>query len=67
MQKKLNDNNIFPRRYFYPSLNTVEYTQGTEMPISESIASRILCLPLYADLKREELEKIVSLITNAIC
>ena len=33
-QKILNENNIFPRRYFYPSLNTIEYTKGKAMPIS---------------------------------
>ncbi len=47
VEEILNENQIFPRRYFYPSLNTIEYTNGQKMPISESIASRILCLPLY--------------------
>ncbi len=62
IQKKLNENNIFPRRYFYPSLNTIEYTKGSKMPISESISSRILCLPLYVGLELEQLDKITSLI-----
>lgn len=67
VQKELNKNQIFPRRYFYPSLNTIEYIKGAEMPISESIASRILCLPLYAELQLEELEKIVLLINTILC
>ncbi len=46
LQKKMNDKNIFPRRYFYPSLNTINYLNKAEMPISESVAKRILCLPL---------------------
>lgn len=62
VQQALNDNQIIPRRYFYPSLNTIEYTQGAAMPVSESIASRILCLPLYVGLTVEELQKIVSVI-----
>lgn len=45
---------VFPRRYFYPSLNTLDYIQHKECPVSESVASRILCLPLYHDLKHEE-------------
>lgn len=65
-QKALNDNKIFPRRYFYPSLNTVEYTNGTKMEVSESIASRILCLPLYYDINEHVLEKICSVINNNI-
>lgn len=67
VQKALNELNIFPRRYFYPSLNTIEYTKGGKMPISESIASRILCLPLYVGLKTDELKKIVSIINTKIC
>lgn len=37
-QKDLNEANIFPRRYFCPSLNTIEYVKGNAMPVSESIA-----------------------------
>ncbi|QOG03799.1 DegT/DnrJ/EryC1/StrS aminotransferase family protein [Flavobacterium sp. MDT1-60] len=64
IEKKLNENEIFPRRYFYPSLNTIEYVKGEVMPISESIAERILCLPLFVGLSTPELEKIVSLINE---
>lgn len=62
VQKILNENNIFPRRYFYPSLNTIEYAKGNKMPVSESIAQRVLCLPLYVGLTQEELNLIVKLI-----
>ncbi|WP_343697520.1 DegT/DnrJ/EryC1/StrS family aminotransferase [Flavobacterium sp.] len=54
--------NIIPRRYFYPSLNTIEYTKGEKMLISESIASRILCLPLYVGIPETDLENIVQII-----
>lgn len=60
-QRKLNDNNIFPRRYFYPSLNTLEFVESKKMIISESVASRILCLPLYKDLEINELNKIIKI------
>lgn len=62
----LKDNNIYPRQYFNPSLNTINYVNGNTMPISESIAGRILCLPLYFDLGERNVKKICSLITNAI-
>jgi dTDP-4-amino-4,6-dideoxygalactose transaminase len=58
VQKALNEQQIFPRRYFYPSLNTVNYVGKTEMPISESVASKIMCLPLYVGLLEVDLEKI---------
>ena len=67
IEKTLNENQILPRRYFYPSLNSIAYTKGLKMPIAESIASRILCLPLYVGLSLSEIQKIVSLINAAIC
>lgn len=62
VQKVLNENNVFPRRYFYPSLNTIEYTEKTLMPVSENIAAKILCLPLYVGLKKSQLKLIIDLI-----
>jgi dTDP-4-amino-4,6-dideoxygalactose transaminase len=67
IQRGLNDNAIFPRRYFYPSLNTIDYAKGQAMPISESIASRILCLPLYVGLEEKELERICKIINHVLC
>jgi dTDP-4-amino-4,6-dideoxygalactose transaminase len=67
VQKELNDNSIFPRRYFYPSLNTIDYVKSQVMPISESIASRILCLPLYVGLQKNELERICKIINQTLC
>ena len=55
---------IIPRRYFYPSLNTIDYCKGQTMPISESIASRIVCLPLYVGLKEEEMAGICEIINK---
>lgn len=63
-QRALNTKEIFPRRYFYPSLNTINYVKGKEMPISESVAKRILCLPLYFGINEIDLKTIVSLINN---
>jgi dTDP-4-amino-4,6-dideoxygalactose transaminase len=54
--------NIFTRRYFYPSLNTLTFASGEKCSISEDIASRVLALPLYFDLSVND----VQLITNAI-
>lgn len=67
IEKELNNNQIFPRRYFYPSLNTVDFCNGAFMPVSESIASRIMCLPLYVGLSENDLNRIVTLINLTIC
>lgn len=64
-RENLIKNSIFPRRYFYPSLNTLPYIQSqAKCPVSESIASRVLCLPLYFDLLASDVEAIASIITN---
>jgi dTDP-4-amino-4,6-dideoxygalactose transaminase len=55
-------NDIVPRRYFYPSLNKLPYLTGAACPVSEDIASRVLCLPFYQELLPEEVVKIVSII-----
>ena len=60
----LNELKIFPRRYFYPSLNTLNYVDRKEMPISESISKRVLCLPLYVGLSEDTLKIIFSVLNN---
>lgn len=67
IENVLNENKIFPRRYFYPSLNTLEYTIGKKMPISESISSRILCLPLFVGLQQKDAETIITIINTNVC
>ena len=66
VQKILNQKKIFPRRYFYPSLNKIEYTKGKFMPVSESVAERIMCLPLYVGLLQKDLVDIVNIINANI-
>jgi dTDP-4-amino-4,6-dideoxygalactose transaminase len=67
VQAALNEENIFPRRYFYPALNTINYVTYQHMPVAESIAQRILCLPLFVGLTPEELEKICKIINRLSC
>lgn len=62
VKEALNKEDIFPRRYFYPSLNTIEYVKGQNCGNSESISTRIACLPLYYGLESENISKITSLI-----
>jgi len=66
IQAVLNQLQIFPRRYFYPSLNKVPYVSSIAMPVSEDIASRIMCLPLYVGLTQEELQKVVNAINKSL-
>lgn len=61
----LNAEGIFPRRYFYPSVNTFnKLVPYVKMPISEDIASRILCLPLYYTLSERDMERIIKILVQ---
>ena len=47
------------RRYFFPSLNTLDfYSENNFCPNSERIANSILCLPNYFELAESEIETI---------
>ena len=60
-------NEIFPRRYFYPSLDTLPYLAGRSCcPISRDVASRILCLPTYFGLSQQEVERISAIVSKAL-
>lgn len=60
-EAKLKENNILPRRYFYPSLDTLDYLNSKQVcNHSRSIASRILCLPIYPNLGTGDVNKIIN-------
>ena len=60
----LNANNIFPRRYFYPSLNNLPYLNPIEMPNSDDISKMVLCLPLSYNVSYKDLELICGIINK---
>jgi len=63
----LNANNVFPRRYFFPSLNEVKAIQQyTPCPISEDISRRVLCLPTYNELSLNSVRWISELILETL-
>lgn len=67
LTKELKAMNVFPRRYFYPSLNKLPYITDSEAcPVAEDIALRILCLPLYPDLDPAVVERITEVTRTAV-
>lgn len=63
VEKALQEEHVYARRYFYPSLNTfTDIVPYVKMPNSEDIASRILCLPLYNTLTKDEVKRIANII-----
>jgi dTDP-4-amino-4,6-dideoxygalactose transaminase len=61
-KEKLELAQIYCRRYFYPSLSALPYVQNVTMPVCDSIASRIMCLPLYHTLTLADLDLICRLL-----
>ena len=64
----LSAQNIIPRKYFYPLTNSFACYKGkpgfdpASTPVADHIASNILCLPMFADLDTETVNKICELI-----
>lgn len=64
----LQNESIFPRRYFYPSLNNLGYvTNNLRQDVSTDLASRVMCLPLHPELTIEEVTHIANLILQVGC
>lgn len=65
--RQMNELQIYPRRYYYPVLNKLkEFKNKNHMktPIAESVTKKILCLPLYYDLKKIDQTKIIKILNE---
>ena len=62
----LKNHEIFARRYFYPLLSSLNYVSSKEMPVAESIASRVLCLPLSYQITSAEIDMVCRLILRTV-
>jgi dTDP-4-amino-4,6-dideoxygalactose transaminase len=61
----LNLNLIYPRRYFYPSLHTLNFVDKYECPNSLCISKRIMCLPMHHRLSTEEVNFVLRILYRA--
>ena len=57
---------INARRYFYPSLNKLNFVTDQPCPVSEDISKRVLCLPLYHDLADTDIERVSNIINKTL-
>ncbi|MGC1402100.1 MAG: DegT/DnrJ/EryC1/StrS family aminotransferase [Thermodesulfobacteriota bacterium] len=65
----LQQRGTMPRRYFYPSLNTLPFLRPglrRSCPISEDISDRILCLPLYYGMSNKDVHMIVDTVVRVL-
>ena len=68
---KLKAENIFSRRYFYPLCSDFPTYRGlpsaapARLPVATKVSQEVLCLPMYADLSPEDLERVVAVLKNS--
>jgi len=68
LYEKLKENNIFGRRYFYPLIssfepyNTLPSSNTDNLKIATLTAEQVICLPIYVELKEDDIERICSII-----
>lgn len=60
----MNDAGIYPRRYFFPTLSELPYVNHQKLFFSENISSRILCLPFYPDISKDQIMNICKFLPN---
>lgn len=66
VQKELEINRVFTRRYFYPALSELNYVEKKELPVTEMVSKRALCLPLSYQLKGSEIDMICRFILRSM-
>ena len=65
VRKVLNDQEIHPRRYFFPATTELPYVnKAGSCPVAEGLAHRVLCLPLYHTLEDHTIDRIVELMRS---
>lgn len=66
IRDRLNEHNIFPRRYFYPLTSSFQCYKNqfdvNDTPVALKISKRVLTLPLYTDLELDIVDEICDII-----
>ena len=70
LYEKLKEYNIYGRRYFYPLISTFSAYKGLEsaspanLPVAHKLANQVLCLPMFADLDDEGINRVINVVVN---
>jgi dTDP-4-amino-4,6-dideoxygalactose transaminase len=70
LYQKLKDQHIYARRYFYPLISDFPMYRGlpsaapSNLSVARKVASEVICLPIYPDLLKEQLDFIIQLIAG---
>jgi dTDP-4-amino-4,6-dideoxygalactose transaminase len=67
---KLQEHNIYGRRYFYPLISTCSAYKGLEsanpknLPVAHKLADQVPCLPMFAGLDEESANRVIDVVKN---
>jgi len=70
LYQKLKNIHIYSRRYFYPLISNLPMyaafpsSSSENLPVANEVAEKILCLPIYSDLEKEDLLRVVECLKN---
>ena len=66
--KKLKENNIFARKYFYPLMTELSVYKkfSSNTPNAKKLSEQVLCLPMYPTLANEEIQQIINVIKEGL-
>lgn len=66
VRSALNKYDIYPRQYFWPSLDTLDFVDEENiMDISRDIASRILVLPLHSGVQKQVCDVVIETLSGS--
>ncbi len=66
----LKEDNVIARKYFYPAAHQYEcykdlnFAKSAKLPNTDKVTSQILCLPIYATLRKRDVKQICELIKS---
>ena len=67
---KMKEQNVFGRRYFYPLISEFSTYRGLDsarldnLPVAHKIANSVICLPMYAGLSEDDINKILIVLSG---
>lgn len=68
---RLREAGVHARRYFYPLISDFPMYRGMpsaqhdNLPVAVDAAARVLCLPIYPDLREDEQQRVIDLVRGA--
>lgn len=72
LYERFKNNNIYGRRYFYPLISQFPTYRGLpsakndNLPVANSVAEQVICLPIYPDLGKSNCHKIINIIKDRL-